>query len=118
MKTNEQIYDEEIAPELMRLAKRCEELGFSFCANVEWEPGETGRTAVQMPDAGCKQLLVHWASKCNGNVDALIMAIDRHAREHGHSSSYLYQLGNKNVQYSGNEFAALTVVTHEWNKGD
>ena len=28
----EKIYDEEIAPELLRIARRCEELGISFCS--------------------------------------------------------------------------------------
>lgn len=109
--TNEEIYDAEIAPKLLELCKRCQELGFSFAANVEWEVGETGRTESQQPTASAKQLLVHWAARCNGNVDALIMAIDRCAHKHGHSSMYLERLGNKNIKFSGNEVAAFTIVS-------
>lgn len=110
-KTPEQIYDEEIAPALLKIGKRCEELGFSIAASVEWKWGETGQTIFLADGHSAKQLLVHWAIKCHGNVDSLIMAIDRHSQKHGHSSICLKMLGNNNVKYSGNEMAALTVVT-------
>ncbi len=46
------MYDEKIAPELLRLGKLCQENGLSFVCGVEWEPGELGRTATLTKDAG------------------------------------------------------------------
>lgn len=114
--TNEEIYDSEIAPELLRLAKRCESLGMSFIACVEYDPanGGIGRTDFQMPDEAGKlssaQRLTHWAARSNGNIDKLFLACDRHGKQHGHSSIYLQLAGNKNVKYSGHEMAAITVT--------
>lgn len=113
---NEEIYDAEIAPELMRLAKRCEELGMSFVACVDFDPecGGIGKTEFQAADERGKlsaaQRLVHWAARCNGNIDRLFLTCDRHAQKHGHSSFYLSLCGNKNVRYSENEMAAITIT--------
>ena len=86
--SNEEIYDKEIAPALLELCKKAQDLGFSFVASVEWERGENGRTEYQPPanKVGIAQLLVHWAARCNGNVDNLIWTIKKHGKEHGHSS--------------------------------
>lgn len=115
--TNEEIYDTEIAPELLRLGQRCQELGMSFIACVEYDaPNQgIGRTEYHGPIKGVSaaQLLVHWAARCNGNVDSLFMAIDRHAKEHGHSSVYLSMAGNKNVQCGRTEMAAIVITTPE-----
>lgn len=107
---SEAIYDSEIAPELLRLAKRCQEVGMSFIAQVEFEQGKTARTDIELPEATSKQKLVHWASRSNGNVDSLFLAVDRHARKVGHSSIYLKLAGNDNVQYAGNEVAAIAIT--------
>lgn len=116
--TNEEIYDLEIAPKLRDLCERCRELGMSFVASVEYDPEHAGRgrTEWQAPtkptlQISAAQLLVHWAARCNGNVDSLILAIDRMAKEYGHSSVYLQLLGNKNVKYGENEAAATMVVS-------
>ena len=115
-KSNEQIYDEEIAPELLRLCNRCKELGMSFVANVEFDPAiqGVGTTEFMMPDEGGKlsasQRLVHWAARSKGNIDKLFMACDQHGHKYGHSSVYLQQIGNKNVKYNGSEVAAITVI--------
>ena len=39
-------YDSEIAPALAELANRVKDLGGSFVARVEWEPGEAGITSA------------------------------------------------------------------------
>lgn len=115
--SNEEIYDTEIAPELKRLCARCQELGMSFVASVEYdaENGGRGRTEWMAKDfigtLSCAQRIVHWAARCNGNIDRLFMACDKHGREHGHSSMYLQSLGNKNVKFGENEFAALMIST-------
>lgn len=114
--TNEEIYDAEIAPELLKLCKRCQELGMSFIACVEFDPPNMGigRTEFQNPDEVGKlsaaQRLTHWAARSQGNIDKLFMACDRHGREHGHSSVYLHRLGNKNIKYDGREMAAIAMV--------
>lgn len=89
----ENFYDSEIAPVLLDLAKRCEAKGLSFLAEVEWEPGETGRTATLTAAAGFGIRLADLAARAKGNADALIIAMMKHAREHGHSSMCLKQLG-------------------------
>lgn len=115
--TSEEIYDKEIAPELLRLCNRCKELGMSFVASVEFDAPNAGygRTEFQMPDEGGKlsaaQRLVHWAARSEGNIDRLFMACDRHGKLHGHSSIYLQLAGNKNVKYNGGETAAIAVTS-------
>lgn len=105
----EKIYDEEIAPQLLALARRCNALGISFLATVEYRPDCIARTDFQTEDCGLAQLLVHWAARCQGNVDRLFMTVDRYARKHGHSSVYLELAGNRNVRHGENEFAALAI---------
>lgn len=113
----ERIYDEQIAPELLKLCQQCQGLGMSFVACVEFDPPNRGygRTEFQMPDQKGKlsaaMRLVHWAARCEGNIDRLFMACDRHGRQHGHSSMYLRLLGNTNVQYDGTEHASIAVIS-------
>jgi hypothetical protein len=93
MSTKEAFYDEHIGPELLRLGQLAEANGFSFAAVVEWLPGETGVTACVAADASFKMRLAEIGATCHGNVDALLIAIERYARQHGHSSIYLQRLG-------------------------
>jgi hypothetical protein len=95
--TNEEIYDTEIAPQLLNISVRCRELKMPFVASVEYERGKSGRTEFcpnlngdERPST--KQLFVHYAARCNGNVDALIMAIIKDAEKYGHGSMYLHML--------------------------
>ncbi len=113
--TPEQIYDTEIAPELLKICQRCQDLGMPMAVQVEFEPGETGRTEFCPPTKGdkrpsAKQLLVHYAVRCNGNIDALLTQVLRDAEIHGHNSIFLSQLGCKNEQ-PGTQVAAFTVTT-------
>ena len=89
----EQFYDREIAPVLMDLADKCESNGLSLAAMVEWEPGETGRTATLSAHAGFGIRMAEAAMRSHGNVDALIMALMKYATESGHSSACLHLLG-------------------------
>lgn len=104
---NEEFYDQEIAPKLLALCKACQDRSMAFVACVEYDPPNHGiaRTEFQPPDEkdrlSSSQRLVHWAARSNGNVDKLIGAIDRHGKEHGHSSVYLQMLHNNNVKYDG-----------------
>jgi hypothetical protein len=96
--TNEELYDAEVAPILLKAGQKCQELGFPMAASVEWERGETGRTEFCPATTGdarpsAKQLLVHYAARCHGNIDSLLMAVIRDCEKHGHSSMYLHLLG-------------------------
>lgn len=91
--TNEEFYDSEIAPKLMEMARACEARGMSFVACVEYAPEETGETAVLAAGSGIKARMAYWGVKARGNVDSFMIAAQRHAREHGHSSLFLSQAG-------------------------
>ncbi len=99
--TPEEIYDTEIAPQLLEISRRCQELGFPMVASVEWEVGAHGRTEFcpktdgSTPRPSSKQLLVHYAARCHGNIDSLLMAVIRDAEKYGHSSMFLHRLDVK-----------------------
>lgn len=93
MSAREDFYDAEIAPRLLEVAQLCEAQGMSIVAQVEYEPGKRGETSYEAGDASYPQRLVHWAARCHGNVDTLLLVMLRHAREHGHASIFLAQLG-------------------------
>lgn len=93
MKNKENYYDEQIAPKLKALAKECESNGISLLAVCEWKPGEIGRTLVLQKESGVGIKIANAAAQANGNVDSLLMAIERYALEHGHNSIYLHQRG-------------------------
>lgn len=118
MKTeNEKFYDEQIAPVLLELARKCKERGMAFLASVEYDPltmgrGRTDYMPVDEADKlSAAQRIVHWAARCDGNIDKFFVACDLHGKEHGHSSIYLQLAGNKNIKYTGNEVAAIAVIT-------
>lgn len=89
----ERFYDEELAPVLADMAKRCAEKGLSFVALVEWDFGEVGHTGSLREGRGPQIENASAAAFAGDNVDALIMHLMRKATEHGHSSMFLHQLG-------------------------
>lgn len=89
----ETFYDREIAPVLLQLARKCQDNGLSIVAMVEWEPGETGRTAALAADSGFGIRMAETAMRSVGNVDNLIMALMKYGEEHGRSSVFLNLLG-------------------------
>lgn len=88
----EQYYDEQIAPKLFALAKECEEHGLSFLALCEYGDGRSSTRTLQ-PGASFALHLADVATRANGNVDSMMMAVEKHARHWGHSSAYLSLLG-------------------------
>jgi hypothetical protein len=94
--TKEQFYDEQISPELIALAEKCREKGLSLLAVCEWEALKTGSTRLLQPDASIGMRMADAVVKANGNIDSFMFAIMRHAREHGHGSIILNQLGISN----------------------
>lgn len=91
-KEREDFYDREVAPVLMEIAKKCQDNGLSIAAMVEWEPGETGRTAALSADAGFGIRMTEAAMQARGNVDSLIFAIQKYAKTHGRNSICLHLL--------------------------
>jgi len=85
----EQYYDEQIAPKLIALAEECKEHGLSFLAACEWAPGEYGSTRKLQEGSSFAMRLVEAAVNAQGNIDSLMIAVERHALKHGHSSIYL-----------------------------
>ena len=90
---SEQIYDEQIAPKLLEVGKICEQHGLPLVAQVEYAPGDFGTTKFLPDNSSLLMKLMFVTAACGNNVDRLFMAIERHAREHGHSSVYLHRLG-------------------------
>lgn len=74
MTGTERQYDEIIAPMLLAVAKRCEELGMSIVARVEWAPGESGITQNGIDGASIDQKLTHLAAHSHGNIDGMLIA--------------------------------------------
>ncbi len=88
----EQYYDNEVAPVLLELSRKCQSNGLSIVAQVEWWPGETGTTAAIVEGAGVGIRIAHLGMQVHGNVDSLILALMKYGREHGHESACLAAL--------------------------
>ena len=73
----------------MRLAKLCEARGLPFVSCVQYGPEDTLETCMLPPNPGIKSLMAYWGVKAHGNVDSLMIAVQRHAMKHGHSSAVL-----------------------------
>ena len=91
--SDEQFYDENIAPKLLDLGKLCEEHGLSICCTVEWSPEDRGHTIAFSENASTAMKIIKAAALCKGNVDAMFTAIIKLAKQVGHGSIYLTQLG-------------------------
>jgi hypothetical protein len=85
----EEFYDKQLAPPLMDLAERCKGRNVPFLAYVEYAPGERGLTRVICDNPSIETLMVFWAMEARGNIDAFMMAVQRHAMKYGHSSAVL-----------------------------
>lgn len=73
----EAVYDAEIAPALMAIAKRCEDCGMSIVAEVEWNPAELagGRTVALAEGSSFAIRLVKLAAEVKGNIDGMLIAL-------------------------------------------
>lgn len=91
--TKEEIYDAEIAPKLLEIAKLCEQHKLGFVAAVEYAPFELGRTVTYPTESSVAIRTVDWAVQSHGNADSLIWAMCRWARKKGHGSANLTILG-------------------------
>ena len=91
---SELAYDNEIAPELKRLADRCKELGMPFIAVVEYDTACRGRTQSGISPNSQEMYLIYLAA-ATGNIDGTVISLARYARENGvsHNSIVLAQMG-------------------------
>lgn len=88
----EALYDSEIAPALLAIGKRCEELGIPFTAAIEYKPGEVGQTHY-MPDEACISMQIsHRGAACLGNFDAVCISLLRYLHRRGIDASASYFL--------------------------
>lgn len=96
--TNEEYYDQHIAPKLTEIGHECEKLGMSFLAVCEYKTGEEYATTKTIQAGSSLAIrLADGALQSEGNIDALILGIMKSARKHGHSSLVLKQLGVNEV---------------------
>lgn len=96
--TDEEFYDVEVAPLLLALAKKHHDRGLGFLALAQWDKtGKVGRTVTlpeQAPASLRYGLALASASTEEGvNIDGFMFAVMKEAREKGHSSMILKQLG-------------------------
>lgn len=114
----ERIYDEEIAPALLKLCERCDEVGMSFLALAEWAPDDIGRTSKFQPGHGFKMDWAMAGARANGNADVLIGYLINQATSRGHGSVYLLQLGVPTrpvdapapVEHTGNDATPIDIA--------
>ncbi|MFN9473245.1 DUF3850 domain-containing protein [Acidovorax sp.] len=75
---NGQVYDEEIAPALLKLGQRCDEIGMPFLALAEWAPGRVASTTVQAGRSGTAFQMARIAAATAPNVDSFAMNLMRY----------------------------------------
>jgi len=80
---NEKFYDEEIAPALAALSKRCHERGMAFGAIVEYNPNEEGRSIFSTEKVGLAMKLALLGIQSGGNIDKVIMHYDKACEDVG-----------------------------------
>ena len=85
----EKIYDEQVAPLLLRACKICEEHKLPFVANVELADDSFGTTQYPGESPSFAMRLVSWAVQCKGNLDLLIIKVSRHNGSRKHNSIVL-----------------------------
>lgn len=83
----EALYDAEIAPALLAISQRCQELGVPFVAAVEYKPGEVGQT-MYVPEAACiaMQITLRGAAS-RGNFDGMCISLLRYLHRMGIDAS-------------------------------
>lgn len=93
----EQEYDDIIAPMLLEVAKKCDELGMSLVARVEWGPGEAGITQIGKMES-VAQVFTQLAAHSRGNVDAALLGLIK--RFDVSASVFLYKHNRLNASSS------------------
>lgn len=103
MSDKEDFYDNEIAPMLLEVSKRCEAMEVSFIAVAEYEHGKRGRTATISSDAGLEMRMLDLCARAGSNIDAYIIALIRYCRRNNipvDSSIVMNRMGASDQQKS------------------
>lgn len=79
---SEAIYDAEIAPQLLAIAKRCEALNIPFIAVTEYEPGKIGRTSSGIDHLNIPMMVVLLAAQHGNDIDSIMLALAQIMRKH------------------------------------
>ena len=78
----EKLYDKEIAPKIMEIAKFCEDNGLSFVCAVEYAPSKIGRT-LAMKNPGLEMIMINHCAKTAPNIDSYMIGLLRYAKDNG-----------------------------------
>lgn len=78
---DEEFYDNEIAPALLELSRKCADRGLPFFAQVEYQASEFGRTVAFPKGAHLAMKMLLMCAQSRDNVDLYIMSLGRYARE-------------------------------------
>lgn len=94
--TNEEFYDEEIAPVLLELGRKCLERNMGLFGYVTFDDEGGGRTLMKPANAPeilrWLDVLAQCREDVSINIDKFWIASIRHAKEHGHSSAFIAAL--------------------------
>ena len=90
--TDEEFFDQEIAPGLLALCEKCKARGVSFMSGVEFGP-TIGEISYLSPMASMAMRIARYNFLSNGNFDTFLGAVVRDAQRFGHSSGYLTMMG-------------------------
>ena len=76
-------YDAEIAPALEALAKRCNERGMAFVAEVEYKQNCHSGTYFLGNRAGLSMQMLNLCARTLPNVDRYVINLSRYCKDHG-----------------------------------
>ena len=93
--TDEQFYDTEIAPLLLKAGQLAQARGLPLVATVEYAPGDFGTTATLPANHSHAMAINLMAARAKGNLDSLAFGMAKRVREMGcgHGSIVLKSLG-------------------------
>lgn len=100
--TKEDIYDNQIGPELMKLATLCKEQGLSMLAMVEYDSAECGVGITQQlaDDASFRMIMNRLCMGAGINIDAFLVNLIRYCNASGidiSQSIFLRTYGQKEL---------------------
>lgn len=93
--TDEEFYDAEIAPLLLKAGQLAQDRGLGLVATVEYAPDHFGTTATLPADHSYAMAMNLMSMRAKGNFDAMAFGLARRVRDdgNGHSSMVLLQIG-------------------------
>lgn len=89
---SEELYDQEIAPKLLEIAKICKKAGLPMLATVWFDGEDSGTTRVFPTESNPSFTLAFAAHQCKGNIDKLCIGLARTVAEEDDGSIVLRML--------------------------